>query len=134
MLVQGWIDMLHCDKCGAVQAQWTFSGDTDMATQGLVSAGNRGGKALVIGSGPDPIREDEIRTAQFKRTTSSAPGGAGMSLTNFLQEYGPADPIYACPWCESGEMVVSGKVNSRTFVAEGGTIDCRAGLQISEGF
>ena len=133
MIVEGWIEMLHCAGCGATQPNWIFSADTDMATSGLVSAGDQRGSRLVLSMSPGAGNSKELRIAKFKRAESNLPDAAGLSFAEFRQQFVPSSLVFTCPWCEEGEMTSKRSLTSREFLAEGGRLDCRDGIAIREG-
>jgi len=130
MLVDGSIEFLQCGKCGASQAHWVFSGDTDSVTQGLSSAGSRGSGLLVLGQDPVSFPDADVRTALFKRSEGKSARAVGLAFREFMKRYKAPRLIYACPWCDSGEMESSGTASARSFRAGGGSLICQGEIEI----
>jgi hypothetical protein len=133
MIVEGWVEILHCFDCPAVQPIWVFSADTDMATQGLISAGDMNGKVLVLSQDSELLGAEKLRHAVFKRVESKIPDAAGLSFAEFRKHYSPPKVIYNCPWCARGEMASAKSMSSKEFITEGGMVECRGDVEIREG-
>lgn len=139
--VEGDIDVLGCKACGATIAVFKFAGDSDTATEGLLSAGTADGRTIVIGestsmewktfgAGGERIAADrfqeesgvgDLHIPLLKRWEGGVTP-VGVTFDVFRKMYRPPDAIYACGACDEGEAAVMEKHAPKDFVAAGGRI------------
>jgi hypothetical protein len=148
--IEGYINKLDCRSCKALSYGFTFSGDTDMATQGLASLTSVITNELILfemtGSEWNNysdqtsaehrisilLKRDDLRAALFLRTEDTSPNGKGINFQEFRKNYKPPAVIYKCPICETGEAVSIEKQTIADYKNNGGTIICLNNLKIRE--
>ena len=138
MIVEGTVLLLACPDCGAQNPHFQFGGDTDMATDGLLSAGDREASRLVLFHA---LRADmecaagygDLRPARLAGTIGHGPSAAGLDFQTFRKLYRPPELKFHCPWCAAAQMAVSREMTPAEFVDAGGRIDCIGAIELREG-
>ncbi|QIG54049.1 hypothetical protein G6N82_07675 [Altererythrobacter sp. BO-6] len=135
MIAQGKVLLLSCPDCGASHPHFEFCGDTDMATDGLASAGDRDGRRLALFHARDAEVEqaEDLRSARLAEVIQRAPSAVGMDFQTFRKRYRPPELTYRCPWCDTAQMAVSREMTAAEFVDAGGRIDCIGDIELREG-
>ena len=135
MIVRGSVLLLACPDCGAQNPHFQYSGDTDMVTEGLSSAGDSEASRLALfrtvpgGSGLDA----DLRSARLAGTIQHGPSAAGLDFQTFRKLYLRPGLKFHCPWCDAAEMTVSREMTPAEFVDAGGRIDCIGAIELPEG-
>ena len=136
MIVNGTVLLLSCPDCGASHPHFQFCGDTDMATDGLWSAGDREASRLALFDARredmDLSKEVSLRSARLVGTLIRQPRKPTKDFAEFLADHQPAELIFQCPWCDGENMIVSSEMDPSAFVATGGTIDCTGDIELSQ--
>jgi hypothetical protein len=137
MMVQGLVQETRCAQCGALAAAFTFSGDTDMVTNGLGAAAC-GNRKLALGAlTPDELQAGELGLEDFAERAARQFGDdfrsvrvkryqkgsslSGTSFAEFRRSYQHAQPIYLCRVCGGDAQVVAAR-RPAEFESVGGTI------------
>lgn len=138
--VQGTVRRVRCDGCAASFPTFVFSGDTDMATYGLVamtaihsgalalaalnpeeySAGFAGGQRLAAERVSHQLSQSMV-AVDVVRYEHRSTGAAGDSFQQFRQGYRAPEPIYSCPAC-GGDARVEEELTPEAFLASGGKL------------
>ena len=130
--------LLACAQCGASHPHFQFRGDTDMATDGLLSAGDREGKSLAlftqVQAGPRPQSGDkDTRSASLIGVARQGPPAVGQDFQTFLKNHKPAEVTFRCHWCDAEEMTVLQEMEPDAFEAAGGIITCTGEIELRKG-
>ncbi|MDC8755514.1 hypothetical protein OIK40_12765 [Erythrobacter sp. sf7] len=135
MIVSGTVQLLSCPECGADHPLFRFCGDTDMATDGLASAGDRDRQRLALFHTRDAEveQDEELRSARLAEAIQRAPSAVGLDFQSFRTLYQPSELTYRCPWCDAAETTVSQEMTPAEFVDAGGRIDCIGAIELREG-
>jgi hypothetical protein len=135
VIVEGAVMLLACPDCGAQNPHFRFGGDTDMVTDGLLSAGDREGSRLALFSAAQAEVgvDGDLRSAKLARVIADGPSAAGLDFQTFRKLYRPPELKFHCPWCDAGEMAVSRDMTPAEFVDAGGLIDCIGAIELREG-
>ncbi|WP_324261662.1 hypothetical protein U4960_00490 [Altererythrobacter sp. H2] len=138
MIIEGTVLLLVCPVCGAHHPHFRYSGDTDMATDGLSCAGDRAGSRLSLFRIPQGALEHagpggDLRSARLARVIERGPSAAGLDFATFRKRYRPPELKFHCPWCDAAEMAVSREMKPAEFVDAGGRIDCIGAIELREG-
>lgn len=141
-IVHGEVQVLKCSSCGASIPNFEFAGDSDIETDGLVSAGICDGLTVVaseatssewqeLGSGNSRGVLDRLKR-QSKLANLQIPlmvrveGGftppAGISFADFRNQYRPPIVVYACTCCAGGEATEFARHSVPDFIALGGDV------------
>lgn len=136
MIVQGIVAMLACPECGANHPHFVFAGDTDMATDGLRTAGDREGRCLALFAGADTQASDifagvDLRSAELASIVEQTEHRVGESFQSFRQRYVAARLTYRCPWCGSDAAASTQSLTPAEFESGGGKIRCGTGLRLA---
>jgi len=139
--VEGYVLTLKCRRCGAKFPHAVFSGDTDMATDGLVSLTSVERNELVFGE----LTADEWKLEDAKRVSAAcqrisgalartdlrsvmvvrwqkSQSIAGLSFAAFRKTYKPPVGVYSCPHC-GGEAKSIQQQSWSEFMTSGGHIE-----------
>jgi hypothetical protein len=138
--VEGSIYELFCSTCDTKIPLFIFSGDTDMATDGLVSAGSNSENTVAIvevlsdeytlnGYAFDKIGKrfsmlfgrDDFHFVQFLRAEDVEIPNT-TSFGEFRAHYKPPIAVFSCPCCAGGEMRAVKISEARKFQEAGGQI------------
>ncbi|MGQ7830582.1 hypothetical protein [Altererythrobacter sp. Z27] len=138
MIVDGNVLLLSCPECGVQHPHFQFCGDTDMATDGVSSAGDREGSLLALfRTSQDKVEQQglggDLRSAMLARVIEHAPSAEGLDFATFRKLYRPPELKYHCPWCDMAEMSVSREMKPDEFVEAGGRIQCIGAIELREG-
>ncbi|MES2043914.1 MAG: hypothetical protein V4475_08540 [Pseudomonadota bacterium] len=130
---------LRCSSCLRTFSTFVFSGDTDMATNGLEAATSFEPPSVALGElTADEWREGyDAGRALFEKRISREHGakfvalsvkrwiegssGDGLSFQEFQKIYEPASPVYCCPLC-GGEAPVISRLTPAEFLGTGGQL------------
>ena len=88
MIVDGHVLLLSCPECGAQHPHFQFYGDTDMATDGVSSAGDREGSLIALfRTSQDKVEQQgsggDLRSAMLARVIEHAPTAEGLDFATF---------------------------------------------------
>jgi len=137
--VNGEVLTLRCTSCLATFPTFVFSGDTDMATDGLEGATSFEPPSVALGElTAGEWREGyEAGRALFAKRVSleqgaefvalsvarwiEGPSGNGLSFQEFQKIYRPNAPVYRCPLC-GGEAPVIARQSPSEFLGAGGRL------------
>ena len=149
MKVEGNVHRIQCRSCGAFGCAFTFVGDTDMSTDGLMDftegrddeiyTAALAGTFLVDGA-VDYAKAETAADALFSRTSLRmsrivewvrSGSRATGSFRDFKEHYRQDRPIYACPSCREGRASEQARVPHRKFLENGGVIHLAPGLELT---
>lgn len=135
MIVDGTVLLLVCSACGVRHPLFQYSGDTDMVTDGLSSAGDREGSRLVLfaASLGSLGMDGDLRPAPLAGAIAHGSSAEGLDFQTFRKLYRPPELKFHCPWCDAAEMAVSREMTPAEFVDAGGRIDCIGAIALREG-
>jgi hypothetical protein len=137
--VEGYVVDLRCEACAGRSSTFIFSGDTDMATAGLVAASSLDSQEIVLGelsadewrdlpSGPDRFakRVTADRGTVFKavpllRAEQNPLANSAKDFQAFRRAYQPPTLVYGCPKC-GGEARVVRTESVTAYSASGGVV------------
>nr|WP_295111555.1 hypothetical protein [uncultured Caulobacter sp.] len=139
--VEGYVLTLKCRRCGSKSPHAVFSGDTDMATDGLISLTSGERNELVVGeltaeewtleeNARDSaacqrvsvaLARTDLRPVRVIRWENSQPI-AGLPFALFRKAYKPPVGVYSCPKC-GGEAKSIAKQSWTEFMTSGGHIE-----------
>ena len=111
--VIGYITQVHCRGCGERFPVFTFSADTDMTTNGLVSLTRTDNKniAIVASLQGETLQLVQDRVGAPYRTSEATymhhPGKPGVSFQEFRKSYQPPTASYTCIFCAGAADVVA---------------------------
>lgn len=148
--VEGMVQRVRCNTCAAGFPTFVFSGDTDMATDGLVAVTAIDTGTLAIGAATDEeyragypalrllLAERVSRELDHRMVAIDVaryePGlsrTAGKPFQQFRESYRPPEAIYACPVC-GGEARVGEQLSPESFRRAGGQIVAVDGLNLAD--
>lgn len=140
---------VRCNICAAGFPTFVFSGDTDMATDGLVAVTAVDTGALVLGAATDEeyragylvsrrllaervSRElDHFMVAvDVARYEPHASQAGSKNFQQFRESYSPPEVIYACPVC-GGDARVEEQLSPENFRKAGGQLVAVDGLRLA---
>jgi hypothetical protein len=124
--VEGTVQRLRCQACGAVFPHFQFSGERETEGGGLFSASSgKADEVLVFEAQPEEWKDfdragatlaekriaqelarDDLRVIRLLRIESALTTGQGMSFADFKKSYRPPVMAYSCACCEAGECRV----------------------------
>ena len=135
MIAQGRVLRLTCEECGARPAHFQFSGDTDMATDGLGACSDLTGSSLTLYSPAHSAQDadSDCRSARPGGVVEQVLPDGDESFASFRHRYRPATLEYICPWCEGGRMTVSQDLAPEEFIHQGGQIRCLGDITLDQG-
>jgi hypothetical protein len=147
--VEGMVQRVRCNTCAAGFPTFVFSGDTDMATHGLVAVTAVDTGALALGTATDEeyragylvsrrlfaervSRElDHCMVAvDVARYEPHTPQASSESFQQFREGYSPPEVIYACPVC-GGDARVEEQLSPQSFRKAGGELIAVDGLSLA---
>lgn len=121
--VEGMVQRLRCQVCGAVFPHFQFSGERETESGGLFSASSgKADEVLVFEAKPEEWKDfdragttlaeqriarelgrDDLRVIRLLRIESALTTGQGMSFADFKKSYRPPVMVYSCACCDAGE-------------------------------
>lgn len=129
--IDGYVLRLRCERCERKFPHVIFSGDTDMATDGLCSLTAVGQDEVVIGEFDASERSLDYDGAEseFGERISRLLGRNDLRVVRLLRSEPSSSPremsfrlFYSCPICPSGEAQKIEKMDWGRFRAAGGQI------------
>jgi hypothetical protein len=107
----GYVTQVHCQQCSQAFPVFTFSADTDMATDGWGALTRTDNKDIAIAW----LKPRETDTALQERigppyrasrlsVITAAHGESGVPFQEFLKSYQPAVVGYSCIFCDGTAM------------------------------
>ena len=139
-IIEGSVYELLCESCHATVPHFVFSGDTDMATEGLLSAGSNVTKDVAIFEAssdeflktgydldkaaarlPKLFGRNDLHLVRYLMSENEFVPKSG-TFRNFRERYKPPVPVYACPCCVNGQMRPTGIFEPAEFIKAGGRI------------
>lgn len=147
MLIDGYVQRTRCGECSTRSVAFTFLGDTDMTTFGLV-AGASDDRQLALGVlTPAEFEAGERGLDGFCNRASAAfgvnfhpvrvkryEGGiapAGVSFAEFQRAYKPANPVFVCLSC-GGDAAVQDQEVANEFQKAGGVINLLGDVALAD--
>jgi hypothetical protein len=130
--VEGTVLRRRCASCGAEHFDFSFCGDTDMVTEGLLAGTSPGHAVVGVREAGDTewgayCRGDlTVAEAAFQR----AFGGPGWRLPRVLRWEGSVG-VYACLECDAGECRAFEEVTPAEFIERGGQIPHEDGIELA---
>jgi hypothetical protein len=121
-----------------------FSGDTDMATMGLISLSSIEKTEVVIAydCGTDEVsfaerlsaslNRNDLRLVPFLRAEQLRSVTPGTSFQEFRAAYRGPRLVYRCPYCRGGEAIAEEEQSFSGFARGGGTITLVGELSIAD--
>jgi hypothetical protein len=141
-VVKRWVEAtilsVECASCRAISAHLIFSGDTDMATDGLLCLTSIRNNELVVAEAEgqelaDPtgsgfarrvngaLGRDDLRFIRLIEVVQNT-ATSGQSFQAFRETYQPPRLRFSCPRCGSGSADVVREMSPKQFLLEGGRI------------
>ena len=142
------MSILRCRKCRGLTPYLTFSGDTDMVTDGLAQlSSNVANEVVVAALKPSEFSDwsglelqdrinrqlgrDDLRYVRLIRA-EAAPIKPGTSLKKFRNEWAPPVVVFSCPKCEGGEATEWRKDTPSAFKNGAGKLTVLAEIEIRD--
>ncbi len=145
--IEGTVSILRCEGEGHLTPNLTFTGDTDMVTEGLASLSSVIRDEIVVAEMAPQEFDDEggnafqgrinslldrtdLRFVRLRRVETATPP-AGSSFQDFRQTYAPPRLVFACPRCDL-DALAERSVTPSDYKRAGGTLTVVADLEIRD--
>lgn len=145
--IEGTVSILRCEGDGHLSPYLTFSGDTDMVTDGFASLSSIIRDEIVVAEmAPQEFDDEKGKAFQGRinsildrtdlrfvrlRRVENVTSPAGSSFQNFRQSYAPPRLVFVCPRCDF-DAVAERSATPSDYKRAGGTLTVVADLEIRD--